>query len=224
MHKKILAVALSGMLVFGTGISTHAAESKEEGLGSLLGGLMDSLGSEEGDIDDLLSSLGGEEGGLDDLLSSLGGEGGLDELLSSLGGEDVGALLAGLGSEEGLLGSVLGGLSGDETEGLSKEDLLGLGEALSDPDISSLFAADGFGTVILDMLGSEDTALGSFISSMKGEDGSYDIERIIKSLEEAEEKEDSFVIDGTEIPAEEIRESVTGIMALFGLSEETEAA
>lgn len=245
MHKKILAVILSGMLVFGAGMSVFAADAAEseaaaaatdEGsLDALLGGLMNSLGSEEGSLDDILSSLGSEEGSLDELLSSLGGEeGGTNAML--------GMLLGSLGSEEGsldsLLGSVLGGLSGDETEGggfglgldLSKGDLAGIVEALSDPEtsemLSGLLAKDGPGTMILDLISSEDNAIGTVLGALKSEDGGYDIEKVIKSLEGAEEKEDSIVIDGTEISAEEINEAITGVLGMLGLSEEgeTEAA
>ncbi len=253
MYKKVLAVVLSGMMVFGAGMSVCAAES-EKGAESLLGGLMNSLGGEEGDLEDLLSSLGSEEGdlgallsslgseeSLDELLSSLGSEeGGLGELLSSLGGENgessalLGMLLGSLASDEDLLGSVLGGLSGDGTEAdgfhLSAEDLAGLGEALSDPEayetLSGLFAADGLGTMILDLVSSKGGTLGILAGSLKNEEGGYDIEKIIKSLEGAEEKEGSIVIDGNEITEEEIQEAVTGVIEMFGLSGggETEAA
>lgn len=84
--------------------------------------------------------------------------------------------------------------------------------------VSSLFVKEGLATTILDMMSSKGTALGTVVGTMKGEEGGYDVERIIRSLEGAEEKEDSIVIDGTEISAAEIREAATQVMELFGLS------
>lgn len=278
MQKKILAVVLSGMLVFGAGMSVYAADAAESeataegGVESLLGGLMSSLGSDEESLDGLLSSLGGEEGSLDGLLSSLGGEGGsldgllsslggeggsLDELLSSLGvdeeslegllsslGEEGGSLeglLSSLGVEGGSLDEILSSLGGEGGSGallgmllgsldldLSAEELAGLGEALDDPEaeklLSGLFTEDGIGTSILDMIGSEDNSLGTLLGSMKSEEGGYDIDKIIKGLEGAEEKEGSIVIDGTEVSQEEIRDAVTEVLGMFGLSGGTKAA
>ena len=258
--KRFLAVVLSGALVFGAGMSVCAADAKEskaersssadkaEGeLGSLLGGLMNSLGSEDGSVDGLLSSLGVEDGSVDGLLSSLGGEdgsldgllsslgvedGSLDGLLSSLGGEAgslddllsslgeqiesnalLGTVLSGLGIEEGRLedaiGIVLGRIAGDGAEA----DLGTLVQMFSDPEalkdrLSDFFAKGGLGAMILDRIASRDGILATVVNSLKGEDGGYDVEKLMNSLENATQKDGSLVIDGTEVPEEELEDAV----------------
>ena len=220
-----------------------------------LGGLVSSLGGEEGGLGALLGSLGGEEGGLGALLGSLGGEeGDLGELLGGLtSGEGLGELLGGLIGEGGLVellggltsGEGLGELLGSLTDGsvdikgllegfgvkVSDEDIAAITSALSNPEalkemVSGLFAKDGIGASILDMLGGKGGALGKVLDSLKGSDGGYDVDKLAKSLEGAEEKDGSVVINGTEIPEEELSQAVTDVLGTLGLdgSAESEAA
>ena len=249
--KKIVAFALSGMMVLGAGMSVYAAETaaeseataaagEEEGLGSLVGGLLGSLGSEDGSVEDLLTSLGADEGELNDLMGLLG-EGG--EGLSSLVDE-------GKKGVESLVNGVLGGLSGDgegfsldeeslkgiaEAIGnemgisLSEEDIAGITAALSDPEtlnemISGFFAEGGMLATILDAISSEDYAI--VIQSMKDPEGGYDYEKILKALEGAQETDNGLLIDGTEISGEELAAVANEVMGMFGVSgaAETEAA
>lgn len=252
MQKKLLAVALSGVLVFGAGMSVFAADavesaadaaeseadaflSEEDGeLDALLGGLMSSLGDEEADLDGLLSSLGVDEENAGELLGMvLGG-------LSEAGGD-----------LDGLLDSVMGGLATDETEGegfelddntlnavtdslgidLSSEDISGLMALLNDPEsakqmFSGLFEEGGIGATILDMIGSKDNALGTVVGSMKDDDGGYDIDKIVESLQGVKESGDGIEIDGTEISAEDLNDTFNDVLGAFGLAgeDETEAA
>ena len=251
--KKIVAFALSGMMVLGAGMSVYAADTaaeseataaagEEEGLGSLVGGLLGSLGSEDGSVEDLLTSLGADEGELNDLMGLLG-EGG--EGLSSLVDE-------GTKGVESLVNGVLGGLSGDgegfsldeeslkgiaEVIGnemgisLSEEDIAGITAALSDPEtlnemISGFFAEGGMLATILDAISSEDYAIASVIQSMKDPEGGYDYEKILKALEGAQETDNGLLIDGTEISGEELAAVANEVMGMFGVSgaAETEAA
>jgi len=92
--------------------------------------------------------------------------------------------------------------------------------------VSGLFAKDGIGASILDMLGGKGGALGKVLDSLKGSDGGYDVDKLAKSLEGAEEKDGSVVINGTEIPEEELSQAVTDVLGTLGLdgSAESEAA
>lgn len=226
------------------------AVSSEKGMSegdlqALLGSLAGSSDKESGDLSGLLSMLGGEDGEVDlgGLVSSLGGEeGGLGALLGSLGGEegDLGELLGGLTSGEGL-GELLGSLTDGSVDikGLlegfgvkvSDEDIAAITSALSNPEalkemVSGLFAKDGIGASILDMLGGKGGALGKVLDSLKGSDGGYDVDKLAKSLEGAEEKDGSVVINGTEITEEELSQAVTDVLGTLGLdgSAESEAA
>ena len=193
-----------------------------------LGGLVSSLGGEEGDLGALLGSLGGEEGDLGELLGGLIGEGGLVELLGGLtSGEGLGELLGSLtdGSVD-----IKGLLEGFGVK-VSDEDIAAITSALSNPEalkemVSGLFAKDGIGASILDMLGGKGGALGKVLDSLKGSDGGYDVDKLAKSLEGAEEKDGSVVINGTEIPEEELSQAVTDVLGTLGLdgSAESEAA
>ena len=182
-------------------------------------GLLSSLGVEDGSVDGLLSSLGVEDGSLDGLLSSLGEEAGsLDDLLSSLGEQMesnalLGTVLSGLGIEEGRLedaiGIVLGRIAGDGAE----VDLGTLVKMFSDPEalkdkLSDFFAKGGLGAMILDRIASRDGILATVVNSLKGEDGGYDVEKLMNSLENATQKDGSLVIDGTEVPEEELEDAV----------------
>ena len=217
----------------GKAAQSPAAGKAEGGLDSMLGGLMNSLGGEDGSVDGLLSSLGVEDGSVDGLLSSLGVEdGSLDGLLSSLGeeagslddllsslGEQIesnallGTVLSGLGIEEGRLedaiGIVLGRIAGDGAEA----DLGTLVQMFSDPEalkdkLSDFFAKGGLGAMILDRIASRDGILATVVNSLKGEDGGYDVEKLMNSLENATQKDGSLVIDGTEVPEEELEDAV----------------
>ena len=206
-----------------------------------LGGLVSSLGGEEGGLGALLGSLGGEEGGLGELLGGLTSGEGLGELLGGLIGEGgLVELLGGLTSGEGL-GELLGSLTDGSVDikGLlegfgvkvSDEDIAAITSALSNPEalkemVSGLFAKDGIGASILDMLGGKGGALGKVLDSLKGSDGGYDVDKLAKSLEGAEEKDGSVVINGTEIPEEELSQAVTDVLGTLGLdgSAESEAA
>ena len=220
--KRFLAVVLSGALVFGAGMSVCAADAKEGkeaqspaagkaegGLDSMLGGLMNSLGSEDGSVDGLLSSLGVEDGSVDGLLSSLGVS--LGEQIES--NALLGTVLSGLGIEEGRLedaiGIVLGRIAGDGAEA----DLGTLVQMFSDPEalkdkLSVFFAKGGLGAMILDRIASRDGILATVVNSLKGEDGGYDVEKLMNSLENATQKDGSLVIDGTEVPEEELEDAV----------------
>ena len=233
--KKIMSLVISGALILSGCISVFASDAAagetevSQAAGDDLGALLDALGSEEG-LGELLNSLGSEEG-LDELLNSLGSEEGLGELLGSLGSE------AGL---DDLLNSVIG--EGSEISGLlesiglgnlSEEDLAGLGEMLNDPEAlkemaSGLLGKDGMGTFILDMIAGEGGALGSVLEGLKTDDGGYDVDKVMETLETIEEKDASVVINGTEIPQEEIEKAagdVMGFFAMMGAMEtESEAA
>ena len=219
-----------------------------------LGGLVSSLGGEEGGLGALLGSLGGEEGDLGELLGGLTSGEGLGELLGGLtSGEGLGELLGGLIGEGGLVellggltsGEGLGELLGSLTDGsvdikgllegfgvkVSDEDIAAITSALSNPEalkemVSGLFAKDGIGASILDMLGGKGGALGKVLDSLKGSDGGYDVDKLAKSLEGAEEKDGSVVINGTEITEEELSQAVTDVLGTLGLdgSAESEAA
>ena len=111
------------------------------------------------------------------------------------------------------------------------EDIAAITSALSNPEalkemVSGLFAKDGIGASILDMLGGKGGALGKVLDSLKGSDGGYDVDKLAKSLEGAEEKDGSVVINGTEIPEEELSQAVTDVLGTLGLdgSAESEAA
>ena len=197
MQKKFLAVALSGMMVFGSVAVVYAAdeqgavsvEAEEGGLGSLIGGLMDSIGD---------SGVGSLLGGAGD-----GSEGGfaLDTLKS---------LASGLGSKLGI--------------DVSGEDIASLSGMLKNPEtlkqtFGGYFTEGGIGAKVLDTIGSRSSMLGAVVDSVKNGEGGYDMDKIVETLENAVEKDGSVVIGGTEISKEEISAAVTVVLASFGGSQ-----
>jgi hypothetical protein len=183
-------------------------------------------------VDKILNSLGSEEG-LGEFAKSPGAEEGLSGMLSSIGGSDgdISGLLGSLGLDD-LAGQLTGGdgsldlgalLQKAALGDLSKEDLAGVIAALKDPEslkgmLDGLFAKDGLGTTILDKLGSDDNAIGSVVKSLKGADGTYDVEKIeqiMESVGNAVENGSGIVINGTELSAEDIQNAAAKVIGLF---------
>ena len=206
MLKKVYALILAGAMTIAGCIHVFAAdEADETGNANKTSSFLDSFVS-DASLDKILNSLGSEEGDISGLLGSLG----LDDLAGQLtGGDgslDLGALL-----QEAALGD------------LSKEDLAGVIAALKDPEslkgmLDGLFAKDGLGTTILDKLGSDDNAIGSVVKSLKGADGTYDVEKIeqiMESVGNAVENGSGIVINGTELSAEDIQNAAAKVIGLF---------
>ena len=199
MLKKVYALILAGAMTIAGCINVFAAdEADETGNANETFSFLDAFVS-DASLDKILNSLGSEEGllGLDDLAGQLtGGDGSLD----------LGALL-----QEAALGD------------LSKEDLAGVIAVLKDPEslkgmLDGLFAKDGLGTTILDKLGSDDNAIGSVVKSLKGADGTYDVEKIeqiMESVGNAVENGSGIVINGTELSAEDIQNAAAKVIGLF---------
>ena len=214
MTKKMMAIVLSGMLVFGAGMSVYAADAPESEAG-----VSESLGM----LDALLTDVNSEED-MENLLGSLLGVPATDETE----GEGAGLLPS---LDENTLKAIAGTVGGALGIKISEDDMAALSALVQDPAameqmLTGLFTEGGPGAAALDLIGSRNTVLGGIINSMKSEDGSYDFDRIARIMEGAEEKDGSLVIDGTEVPKEEIEDAVTEVMAAFGLAgeEETEAA
>ena len=206
MLKKVYALILAGAMTIAGCINVFAAdEADETGNANETSSFLDSFVS-DASLDKILNSLGSEEGDISGLLGSLG----LDDLAGQLtGGDgslDLGALL-----QEAALGD------------LSKEDLAGVIAVLKDPEslkgmLDGLFAKDGLGTTILDKLGSDDNAIGSVVKSLKGADGTYDVEKIeqiMESVGNAVENGSGIVINGTELSAEDIQNAAAKVIGLF---------
>ena len=206
MLKKVYALILAGAMTIAGCINVFAAdEADETGNANETFSFLDAFVS-DASLDKILNSLGSEEGDISGLLGSLG----LDDLAGQLtGGDgslDLGALL-----QEAALGD------------LSKEDLAGVIAALKDPEslkgmLDGLFAEDGLGTTILDKLGSDDNAIGSVVKSLKGADGTYDVEKIeqiMESVGNAVENGSGIVINGTELSAEDIQNAAAKVIGLF---------
>lgn len=237
MLKKVCAMILAGAMTIAGCINVFAADdaAAESEKANEIAALLNSLGG-DASLDDILNAIGGEEG-LGELANSLGGEEGLSGLLNSLSeaGGDLSGLLGGLG-----LGDLAGQLTGEDgsfdlgalAQGLglgdlSQEDLAGLAGMLENPEalkemLTGLFSKDGLGTSILDLLGSDDNAIGSVVKSLKGEDGTYDVDKIMESIGNVVEKDHSIVINGTEISEEDIQSAVEKVMGFFMSNEEME--
>jgi hypothetical protein len=236
------AAASTAESAVSTAESAAAESSEDASLESMLGDLLGALGSEEEDpVGSLLGSLGVEEGSLDALAEGLGAS----ELLGALTGEDsfdLGSFLEGfdVGST---LGSIYGALETLGTEEftwdaesvkelagalgieMSDEEAHDLVELANDPEaedklVAKLFAKGGICAAILDSIGSKGGAIGTVIESMKNEDGDYDVEKITTSMEEAEEKENSIVINGTEITQDDLAAAIEDVMTMLGVTEE----
>ena len=206
MLKKVYALILAGAMTIAGCINVFAAdEADETGNANETSSFLDSFVS-DASLDKILNSLVSEEVYISGLLGSLG----LDDLAGQLtGGDgslDLGALL-----QKAALGD------------LSKEDLAGVIAALKDPEslkgmLDGLFAKDGLGTTILDKLGSDDNAIGSVVKSLKGADGTYDVEKIeqiMESVGNAVENGSGIVINGTELSAEDIQNAAAKVIGLF---------
>ena len=234
MTKKMMAVVLSAMLVFGAGMSVCAADAQESEAA-----VSEAAGEEGGSLEDLLSP--GAEGGeplgmLDALLTDVNSEEDMENLLGSLLGvpstdetkaEGAGRLPS---LDENTLKAIAGTVGSALGVEISEDDMAALSALVQDPAameqmLAGLFAEGGPGAAALDLISSRNTVLGGIINSMKSEDGSYDFDKIARIMEGAEEKNGSLVIGGTEVPKEEIEDAVTEVMAAFGLAgeEETEA-
>ena len=215
----------------------------EEGsfdLGGLVSGL---LGGEEGsfDLNALLGGLlGGEEGDLD--LEAL-----LGSVVDENGNFDLSGVLEMFGVDEssldiaGILG-MIGGIGGEsfseelktlETEaGIEEGEEVTLDEVetminglVSNPDevtalVSSLFKEGGIGASVLDLVGSTDDTISGIVDSMKDDSGEYSLDRMAEAFGSVEVNDEGISIDGQEISAEEIENTVNQLLEAFGLSEE----
>ena len=211
MTKKMMAIVLSVMLVFGAGMSVYAADAGESEAG-----VSEPLGM----LDALLAEVDSEED-MENLLGSLLGVPAADETEAEGAG-----LLPFL--DENTLKAIAGTVGGALGVEISEDDMAAFSALLQDPAameqmLTGLFTEGGPGAAALDLIGSRNTVLGGIINSMKSEDGSYDFDKIAEIVEGAEEQAGSIVINGTEVPKEEIEDAVAEVMAAFGLTGEEEA-
>ena len=232
-----------GSLDLGGLVSGLLGGEGEEGsfdLGGLVSGL---LGGEEGsfDLNALLGGLlGGEEGEVD--LESL-----LGSVVDENGNFDLSGILEMFGVDEssldiaGILG-MIGGIGGEsfseelktlETEaGIEEGEEVTLDEVetminglVSNPDevtalVSSLFKEGGIGASVLDLVGSTDDTISGIVDSMKDDSGEYSLDRMAEAFGSVEVNDEGISIDGQEISAEEIENTVNQLLEAFGLSEE----
>ena len=198
----------------------------EEGsldLNALLGGL---LGGEEGEVDleALLGSVVDENGNFD--LSGLLEMFGIDE--SSLDIAGILAMIGGIGGESfseelKTLEAEAGVEDGEEVTMDEVETMInGL---VSNPDevtalVSSLFKEGGIGASVLDLVGSTDDTISGIVDSMKDDSGEYSLDRMAEAFGSVEVNDEGISIDGQEISAEEIENTVNQLLEAFGLSEE----
>ena len=198
----------------------------EEGsldLNALLGGL---LGGEEGEVDleALLGSVVDENGNFD--LSGLLEMFGVDE--SSLDIAGILAMIGGIGGESfseelKTLEAEAGVEDGEEVTMDEVETMInGL---VSNPDevtalVSSLFKEGGIGASVLDLVGSTDDTISGIVDSMKDDSGEYSLDRMAEAFGSVEVNDEGISIDGQEISAEEIENTVNQLLEAFGLSEE----
>ena len=201
----------------------------EEGsfdLNALLGGL---LGGEEGDLDleALLGSVVDENGNFD--LSGLLEMFGVDE--SSLDIAGILAMIGGIGGESfseelKTLEAEAGVEDGEEVTMDEVETMInGL---VSNPDevtalVSSLFKEGGIGASVLDLVGSTDDTISGIVDSMKDDSGEYSLDRMAEAFGSVEVNDEGISIEGQEISAEEIENTVNQLLEAFGLSEEAAA-
>ena len=198
----------------------------EEGsldLNALLGGL---LGGEEGEVDleALLGSVVDENGNFD--LSGLLEMFGVDE--SSLDIAGILAMIGGIGGESfseelKTLEAEAGVEDGEEVTMDEVETMInGL---VSNPDevtalVSSLFKEGGIGASVLDLVGSTDDTISGIVDSMKDDSGEYSLDRMAEAFGSVEVNDEGISIEGQEISAEEIENTVNQLLEAFGLSEE----
>ena len=201
----------------------------EEGsldLNALLGGL---LGGEEGEVDleALLGSVVDENGNFD--LSGLLEMFGVDE--SSLDIAGILAMIGGIGGESfseelKTLEAEAGVEDGEEVTMDEVETMInGL---VSNPDevtalVSSLFKEGGIGASVLDLVGSTDDTISGVVDSMKDDSGEYSLDRMAEAFGSVEVNDEGISIEGQEISAEEIENTVNQLLEAFGLSEEAAA-
>ena len=204
-------------------------EEGEEGsldLNALLGGL---LGGEEGEVDleALLGSVVDENGNFD--LSGLLEMFGVDE--SSLDIAGILAMIGGIGGESfseelKTLEAEAGVEDGEEVTMDEVETMInGL---VSNPDevtalVSSLFKEGGIGASVLDLVGSTDDTISGVVDSMKDDSGEYSLDRMAEAFGSVEVNDEGISIEGQEISAEEIENTVNQLLEAFGLSEEAAA-
>ena len=201
----------------------------EEGsldLNALLGGL---LGGEEGEVDleALLGSVVDENGNFD--LSGLLEMFGVDE--SSLDIAGILAMIGGIGGESfseelKTLEAEAGVEDGEEVTMDEVETMInGL---VSNPDevtalVSSLFKEGGIGASVLDLVGSTDDTISGIVDSMEDDSGEYSLDRMAEAFGSVEVNDEGISIEGQEISAEEIENTVNQLLEAFGLSEEAAA-
>ena len=215
-----------GSLDLGGLVSGLLGGEGEEGsfdLNALLGGL---LGGEEGEVDleALLGSVVDENGNFD--LSGLLEMFGVDE--SSLDIAGILAMIGGIGGESfseelKTLEAEAGVEDGEEVTMDEVETMInGL---VSNPDevtalVSSLFKEGGIGASVLDLVGSTDDTISGIVDSMKDDSGEYSLDRMAEAFGSVEVNDEGISIDGQEISAEEIENTVNQLLEAFGLSEE----
>ena len=215
-----------GSLDLGGLVSGLLGGEGEEGsfdLNALLGGL---LGGEEGDLDleALLGSVVDENGNFD--LSGVLEMFGVDEssldiagilaTIGGIGGESFSEELKTLETEAGVTDGEEVTL--DEVEGM-------ITELVSNPDevtalVSSLFKEGGIGASVLDLVGSTGDTISGIVDSMKDDSGDYSLDRMTEAFGSVEVNDEGISIDGQEISAEEIENTVNQLLEAFGLSEE----
>ena len=215
-----------GSLDLGGLVSGLLGGEGEEGsfdLNALLGGL---LGGEEGDLDleALLGSVIDENGNFD--LSGVLEMFGVDEssldiagilaTIGGIGGESFSEELKTLETEAGVTDGEEVTL--DEVEGM-------ITELVSNPDevtalVSSLFKEGGIGASVLDLVGSTGDTISGIVDSMKDDSGDYSLDRMTEAFGSVEVNDEGISIDGQEISAEEIENTVNQLLEAFGLSEE----
>ena len=201
-------------------------EEGEEGsldLGGLVSGL---LGGEEGEVDleALLGSVVDENGNFD--LSGLLEMFGVDE--SSLDIAGILAMIGGIGgesfSEELKTLEAEAGVEDGEEVTLDEVETM-INGLVSNPDevtalVSSLFKEGGIGASVLDLVGSTDDTISGIVDSMKDDSGEYSLDRMAEAFGSVEVNDEGISIDGQEISAEEIENTVNQLLEAFGLSEE----
>ena len=160
--------------------------------------LVESIVGENGEnVRELVNSFVGENGeGLQEVLGKFG----LGDVISSDGQVDVSGLLEKFGINN-----------------VSEEDVSSLIALFQDPDafkemLTGLFTKDGIGTLFLNMASAKSPVLGKITESLKAEDGGYDVEKVMTAFGSIEEKDGTVVINGTEIPEEELTAAVEDTM------------
>ena len=99
---------------------------------------------------------------------------------------------------------------------------------VSNPDevtalVSSLFKEGGIGASVLDLVGSTDDTISGIVDSMKDDSGEYSLDRMAEAFGSVEVNDEGISIEGQEISAEEIENTVNQLLEAFGLSEEAAA-